>query len=502
MRFGKGLAFTLVFVMGFVAAYSVGPAITRRWAYAQAKGENEVAREALAGMAQAEQLSHLFRQVAKAVRPAVVEVRVTKKVQVESPGLSREFFEGLPPEFRRRFGLPEPGPREYVRRGLGSGVIVDAEKGYILTNNHVVAGADEVEVVLHDGREVKGEVLGADGKSDLAVVSVKAEGLIGAELGDSAASEVGDWVLAIGSPSGLSQTVTAGIISAKGRRTARGQYLGMYENYLQTDAAINRGNSGGPLVNMRGKVVGINTAIITPTGQFAGIGLSIPSNLAKTIMARLIETGKVARGYLGIRFEPVADGVRLITVLDGGPADKAGLQVGDVILKMNGEGITDGEEFRWAISEMSPGRKIKFVVRRGEKEVDLTVELGEQPENMRKAFGLEGYEEQPSEPTAASAWGISVTNVPPAVARQMGIDPRQGGVLVTNVTSTAAARVGVDRGTLIMEVDGKAITTPEQFRKALQEADPAAGVVLRIRTLGGKTMSVLLTGETDAGDKP
>ena len=225
----------------------LGPGLAERVAYAAAKGENEADQESLAGMAQAEQLSKLFRQVAKVVKPAVVEVRVTHKARAagQRPEF-HDFFPGLPP------GMSPPR-REMPRRGgLGSGVIVDAEGGYVLTNAHVVNGADKVVVVLQDDRKLEAEWVRQDTKTDLAVVRIKPDKLISVKLGDSDRIEVGDWVLAIGSPAGLEQTVTAGIISAKGRRTRLGAFKGHYENYLQTDAAINRGNSGGPLVNMRG----------------------------------------------------------------------------------------------------------------------------------------------------------------------------------------------------------------------------------------------------------
>lgn len=491
MHMKKGLLLALVLFIGLATVFHLGPTVSQRWAYAQAKGENDAARDALAGMTQAEQLSQLFRQVAKVVSPAVVEIRVVSRVQVRGPGLGLESFEGLPEEYRRQ--LPIPGtPREFERRGMGSGVIVDAEKGYVLTNNHVIEDADEVEIVLYDGRKVKAERIIGDPKSDLAVVSVEAEGLIGAELGDSDAIEVGDWVLAVGSPSGLSQTVTAGIISAKGRRTARGEVFGMYENYLQTDAAINRGNSGGPLVNMRGKVVGINTAIITPSGAFAGIGLSIPSNLAKNIMTQLIETGKVVRGYLGIQFEQVDKGARVVAVLDDSPAATAGLQVGDVIMEMNGRDVTDGADFRYRIGNMPPGEKIKLVVRRKDADVKLTIELGEQPEDMAAAFGLE-RPGRPSKPKTAEVWGLKVADLIPALARKLGLSESATGVVITDVADEVAGRVSIRPGTIILEVDMEKITSAARFVAKLEQADPEVGVVLRVRSPNGKTMTVLLT---------
>jgi len=265
----------LVLAVVVVAAVVAGPMLVERIAYAAEKGSNQAVREELRQLSEREQISRLFRTVAKAVKPAVVEVHVRKREAAPSIDMDeflRRFFgEQVPPRDSR----PER-ERYRILRGLGSGVIVDAKNGYILTNHHVVAEADEVDVVLADGKKLDAEIVGGDWQTDLAVVKVESDGLIDAPLGDSDKMEVGDWVLAIGSPEKLPQTVTAGIISAKGRKTGGRPY----ENFLQTDAAINHGNSGGPLVNMRGEVIGINAAIVSRTGVNEGIGLAIPSNMA------------------------------------------------------------------------------------------------------------------------------------------------------------------------------------------------------------------------------
>ncbi len=259
-------------------------------------------------LANADTLSPLFIRVARVLKPAVVEVRVTKRVKMEDMPDADQFFQhffgGDNP-----FGEPQtpgqpshPRSRDYIQRGIGSGVIVDAKNGYVLTNFHVVGGAEETQVVLYDGRTVKVEWVRTDAMSDLAVLKVDGKDLVDAPLGDSDASQVGEWVLAFGSPEGLPQTVTAGIISAKGRVT---DHTNTYQSFLQTDAAINHGNSGGPLVNSRGEIIGINTAIVSESGGNEGIGFAIPSNMVRNVMTQLIEKGKVTRGYLGVTIQAV-----------------------------------------------------------------------------------------------------------------------------------------------------------------------------------------------------
>jgi len=283
----------VVLLVGMVAgAIAFGPMLAGRFAYAVQQGQNQAERENLAELSRRDAMSPLFRAVVRTVSPAVVEIRVEKKVTVRDPLGNDEFLRRFfgddlplplrPPEGSRR----RSRPREFFQRGLGSGVIVDAENGYVLTNHHVVGEVDEVTVVLSDGRKLPAEWVRTDAQTDLAIVKVKPGGLISAPLGDSSKMAVGDCVLAIGAPEGLPQTVTAGIISSTSRETGDG-----VQQFMQTDAAINPGNSGGPLVNMRGEVIGINSAIVSPIHGNTGIGLSIPSNLAKSVMARLIAEG-------------------------------------------------------------------------------------------------------------------------------------------------------------------------------------------------------------------
>lgn len=284
-----------------IGAVLLGPFLAGRITYAVEVAKQEATRQELAELSKHDRLSSLFRAVSKVVKPAVVEVRTMKKIEGRYLDPFRFFEDGDLP-FRFRFRRPQrrsPQRRSIPQRGLGSGVIVDAANGYILTNNHVVGGVDKVEVILADGRKFDAQWVRTDPDTDLAVVKIAADRLVEAPLGDSDQTKVGDWVLAIGSPRGLPQTVTAGIISAKGRRTRIDGR--MYQDFIQTDAAINRGNSGGPLVNMAGEVIGLNNSIISSSGGNEGIGFAIPSNMIKQIMNQLIDTGEVVRGWLAGR---------------------------------------------------------------------------------------------------------------------------------------------------------------------------------------------------------
>jgi len=485
------LALALVFASA-VAAY--GPTLVGRAAYAVAVGEAQAAREQLAELSKHDHLSTLFRAVSNAVKPAVVVVHLKQKVEARSNPQMDDFL-------RRFFGDRMPTPsvprqrsqpkREFYSRGLGSGVIIDAKKGYVLTNWHVVRNADEVEIVLSDNRRLKAEWVRTDAATDLAIVKVKPDRLIDAPLGDSDKMDVGDWVLAIGAPEGLPQTVTAGIISAKGRTTGRG---GSYQNFLQTDAAINHGNSGGPLVNMRGEVIGINSAIISRTGVNEGIGLSVPSNMAKSIMAQLIEKGKVVRGYLGVQIQnvdeklaksfklPSMTGALVTQVAEGGPAEKAGIKAEDFIVSVDGKDIDNVNELRNAVAAVEPGKKVPFGIYRDGKKKTLTVKVASQPNDMTAAFGME-----PTEGTAsATKYGIKVASLTRELAKKYGYDEPVKGVVVIEVTPTSdAAEQGLAEGMIILKAQGKDVTTPAQFRGALSGKDAQTGVRLLVTDKAG-----------------
>ncbi len=365
--------------------------------------------------------------------------------------------------FQKFFGEIPQG--KIKTKSLGSGVIIDKKKGYILTNNHVVAKADEIKVRLTNDKIYDAKIVGRDPKTDIALIQIKnAKDLPQeAKLGDSDAIRVGDWVIAIGNPFGLGHTVTAGIISAKGRIIGAGPY----DDFLQTDAAINPGNSGGPLFNMKGEVIGINTAIVAH-GQ--GIGFAIPSNMAKAIAEQLIKTGKVVRGWLGVMIQEItpelADsigykgnkGALVADVLDKGPAKKAGIKRGDVILKFDNKDIHDAHTLSRVVSSTPPGKKVKVVIWRNGKEKTLEVKVGTMP--------AEGGEELASTETN---WGFKVQKLTPELAEEFGWSKNEKGLIVTEVEpGTPASASGLRKGDLIKEVNRKPVANLKQYRKALK----------------------------------
>ena len=511
------LAVALAFA-GFV--WWQGPALMGRAAYEVMAGENRAEREALRALSDRDTLSPLFRRVNKVVSPAVVVIHVKQKVQVGSGSDPEEFFRrffGDNPPFRTpqpRQPSPDRSPRrEYYSRGIGSGVIVDAEKGYVLTNWHVVNNADEVEVVTHDNRHFEAEWVHTDKATDLAVIKIDPDRLHDAPLGDSDKMGVGDWVLAFGAPEGLSQTVTAGIISAKGRTTSRGN---AYQDFIQTDAAINHGNSGGPLVNMLGEVIGINAAIISRTGVNEGIGLAVPSNMVKKIMAQLIEKGKVTRGYLGVVIQnvdenlaesfklPHAEGALVSQVAEGTPADKAGIQVGDFITAVNGKEIANVNELRNAVAHLDPDKTIPLTVFRDGKRITVKVKLSEQPADMAAAFGGE-TPPAPDEDKAASAarYGVKVAGLDEEKRRQLGYKDGVKGVLITDIDpGSDAADQGIRAGMVIVQVQGKAIKNVSDFEKAMGSKEAATGARLLLTDPSGGRRFVFITPEKAPEEKP
>lgn len=390
----KGAIFTLVIVaIVLIAIIFYIPYMVENISYRRTSGEVRAYRENLASMQKGDTLSSLYHAVSKTIRPAVVVVQVSEKVEVQ-PQQSPDMNNFL----RWYFGQPgasqPPGPNtppEYLyKHGLGSGIIIDANEGYILTNWHVVHGADTVNVTLPDGRTYSTKWVRSDSRSDLAVIKIDAPDLISAPLGDSSKMQTGDLVIAIGAPEGLTQTVTAGIISAKGRTSNDG-----YQTFLQTDAAINPGNSGGPLVNMTGHVIGVNTAIVSAAGGNEGIGLSIPSNTAKIVLNELIEKGKVTRGYLGIEIEDVNDqmakklelpdikGALIVKVTPDSPAQQTGLMSGDFIVSVNGREITNSFDLLKEITSIEPGQKATIEFYRNGKKETLTAQIGTLPEQKK-----------------------------------------------------------------------------------------------------------------------
>lgn len=418
-----------------------------------------------------ERMGDAFASVAEAASPAVVGIRAEWTVQRQAaatPGLPEDFFEYF---FRRRMPQQQQQPQERRQRAQGSGFII-SKSGYILTNSHVVDQADSVKVDLQNGDTVEAEVIGTDPESDVAVIKVESENLPTLDLADSDGLKVGEWVLAIGNPLGLSHTVTAGIVSAKGRSGLR---IASYENFIQTDAAINMGNSGGPLIDLQGRAVGINTAIVGPGGGNIGIGFAIPMNMAKDIADQLRETGSVERGYLGVVPQEVtremaeafgldtARGVAIPQVTDGSAADEAGLQRNDVIVEFDGKEVTSETQFRNQVAQQKPGESVEVVVLRDGQRKTLTVTLDQRPsvEQMSRRT-----RPKPSS-RGAQRLGLVVQNLTADLAKQFGYDDRTG-VIVARVTpGSQAAEKGIRPGFLIEEVNRQPIDNVEEFENAV-----------------------------------
>jgi serine protease Do len=430
-------------------------------------------------------LTTSFAPIAKNAQPAVVSIVSTKVVKISSgdEGLA-PFFDN--PIFRQFFGDRGDGPldrsgkpREQREQGLGSGVIVSPD-GYILTNNHVIEGANEIKVYTSDERELKARVIGADPKTDIAVVKVEAKRLPTLLFADSSQAQVGDIVLAIGNPFGVGQTVTMGIISATGRNN-----LGIedYEDFIQTDAAINPGNSGGALINTSGQLIGINTAILAHAGGNQGVGFAVPANLARTVMDQLLKNGKVVRGYLGVMIQPVtpeiakafnladARGALIGEVTPDGPAAKAGLAQGDVITELNGVRVDDSRELRLKISQLTPGSEIKLKLFRDGNPRTVTITLGEAPNEKETASN--------EKPESDSPAGLSVETLTPQIARQLELPSDTRGVVVDDVQDGSRADdAGLLRGDVIQQVNRQPVNNVAEFERAMRQAGDEAAVLL------------------------
>jgi serine protease Do len=426
-----------------------------------------------------------FSDVVKQVSPSVVNVKISQTVKVAHPpfgGSPFDFFGESP--FGQFFEWPEG--EEYPRQGAGSGVIL-SEDGYVLTNNHVVEGADEITVTTSKGDEYEAEVVGTDPRTDLAVIKVKGKGLPAAKLGDSDRVEVGEWVLAVGNPFQLQNTVTAGIISARGRSNVG---LAEYEDFIQTDAAVNPGNSGGALVNLDGEVIGITSAIATRTGIFQGVGFAIPINMAKQVMEQLIKTGKVTRGWLGVYIQPITpelkdqfklkstEGALVADVNEDGPAEKAGMKRGDVIVAYRGEKIKDPNNLRNLVAATGVGAVADVKVVREGKEKTLRVKIGELPEEtaaVGRPFGRDLEKDL----------GFTVVNLTPSVRRQLELPEGQEGVAVRSIKQTSDAyQNGLRKADVIIEVNREPISDVGDFNGALSGLSAGDQVLLVVITEG------------------
>lgn len=439
-----------------------------------------------------------FEDLAERLLPTVVNVSTTAKIEQSAQGL-----QGLPPlpqlppgspfedffkEFYDRFQKGAPGGGDQKVSSLGSGFVIDAAKGYIVTNNHVIRDADEIKIILHDDTTLDAKLIGADEKTDIALLQVSPKTpLVAAKWGDSDKTRVGSWVLAIGNPFGLGGTVTAGIVSARQRDINAGPY----DDFIQTDASINRGNSGGPMFNPQGEVIGVNTAIFSPSGGSVGIGFAVPSNIAKNVVEQLVKYGKTKRGWLGVRIQEVtpdiaeglglgkAEGALISSVTPEGPAEKAGIIAGDVILSFNGQPVDQMRKLPRAVAEAEVGTVAEVELWRKGARKKVTVTLGQletAEETGLVAKTDANGEVQPPAPvsTDIASLGLSVTPLNDKLRETNGISKTTNGLLVVDVKrGSVAAEKGILAGDIIMEVDQKEVTTAAQLSEKITAAEKA-----------------------------
>jgi len=454
-----------------------------------------------------------FNPVVRKVLPAVVSIETRAqplaKSERRAPRQPRFGFDGqIPDELRRFFEEQDRAPEvETPHHSFGSGFVVDP-KGVILTNYHVVSGAREVEVTLGDGVHFLTRDIHGDNKTDLAIVRIKADHpLPYVEMGDSDSMQIGDYVLAVGAPFGLTETVTHGIISAKGRHNLQ---MNMYEDFIQTDAPINPGNSGGPLVNLRGQVIGINAAIKSRSGGFQGIGLAVASNLAKNIMNTLMKYGAVHRGYLGVQIQDLTpeiakrldmagkSGVIVSQVFPDTPASKAGIKAGDVITALNGKRVTNGRGLQTVVAGLPLNSPSEVTLYRDGQHQTMPVTVLEQPDQYGTTADIRPSrprEEGPEGITVDSV-GLQVTDLTPDLAETLGYNENAQGVVVSGVTpDSAASDAGLARGMLIMEVNKKPVKSARHFRELIRQGSLEKGVLLKVQTPHGNVTYLILKTE-------
>ena len=450
---------------------------------------------AVSGAANAKTAPDSFADLAQELLPSVVNISTTQVIEgrrgMELPKLPP----GSPFEdfFKEFFDRNQPEQRSRRATSLGSGFIVGAE-GYVVTNNHVIQDADEITVILHDNTRLKAELVGRDQKTDIAVLKVKPQSKLSAvTFGDSDTARVGDWVMAIGNPFGLGGTVTAGIISARGRDINAGPY----DDFIQTDASINRGNSGGPMFNLKGRVIGINTAIFSPSGGSVGIGFAIPSSVASPVIKQLVKHGQVRRGWLGVHIQAVTEGIAetlglkeatgalVASIIPDGPAEKAKMKAGDIILKFDGKDVSKMRRLPRIVADTEVGKSVDIEVWRNNKKVTLKAkveELGESPAEVAARTPGSG---KGSESTI-DALGFRLSPITPKLKSKYSLDKDIKGVVVTKVTESGpAAEKGIRPGDVIVEISQQEVTEPADIEKKVAEAEKA----------GRKSVLLLLEGQ-------
>ena len=423
--------------------------------------------------------SRAFTEVAKKAIPAVVYIEVEKTIEVRP----RRFRDPMLEEFfGQRFGPRNPRSRQYQQRGQGSGFLISKD-GFILTNNHVVGDGDKLTVKLHDGRKFMAKLVGTDPRTEVAVIKIEAKNLPFLRFGSSSRLEIGEWVIAVGTPFGLTETLTVGVVSAKGRSIG----LAEYEDFIQTDAAINPGNSGGPLLDIDGKVVGINTAIFSQSGGYMGIGFAVPIDMAKRIKEQLISKGKVQRGFLGVRLNPkdldadmatvfglkMAGGVLVADVVPTSPAATAGLKAEDIILAVDGKPVANNASFRRGIMLFRPGTKVRLKIFRNGKPMTVDVKLTVFPDDVAEA----GAETKP----ATRKIGFRVGDMTEELAEQLGAGLKEGVVVTDVVSGSSADEQGLKPGQLVLSVNRRRVTSAKEFDAAMIDAAKTGRILLRMK---------------------
>jgi len=439
------------------------------------------------------QLSAAQSEVAAVATPSVVNISTTRTVRSHEE-MPLDLFED--PFFRRFFGdrVPHPNmPKEYKEQSLGSGVIV-SEDGYIVTNNHVIEKAQEIKVLLSNKMDYKAKLIGADPKTDLAVIKIDVKGLTPLPWGDSNKLNVGEIVFAIGSPFALNQTVTVGVISAVGRANVG---IADYEDFIQTDAAINPGNSGGALINALGELIGINTAILSRTGGYQGIGFAVPSSMAKQVMDSLLKYKKVVRGWLGVSIQEVTSdlaeefgvkdlkGSLVSGVLKGSPAEKAGIRQGDVILQYNGKLVEDTGHLRNMVSQTPINTKVKVKLLRNKKEVVVEVVIAELPQKLAESSSRENESEENDEEESNALAGLVVRELTPDLARHFGFEENEKGVVVVKMEAGSKLfEAGIRPGDIILQINQKNIASLEDYKKIAPKIKAKERLLLLLRRKG------------------